>query len=364
MDIKEKLRQLNERLKAEQVRCRVVQMGHKLYLQGTLPPKPGGVKNAPHQQWISLGCQADAEGLKLADAKARLISAQLSLKIFSWEPFLPQKQVSVPKTVEDFVTEFEKSYFQIRERNPKTQTTWNDDYARVFRKLNSDKLLTTELLQEIILATLPNSRTRRRYVIAAAALAKFAGIEIDKRRLIGRYSPRAAAPRDLPEDSLICKVRDAINSEQWRWAFGILAAYGIRPHELFYLNLDRFPIVYVTGGKTGFRHIRPIYPEWPILWNLQDLNVPKCSGKSNSELGNRVGHAFRRYNIPFRAYDLRHRWAVRSLEFGYDLSLAAAEMGHSVAVHSALYHHWISQDVHDKAFERLLSNPNRLKPPV
>lgn len=362
MDISERLKEANSRLKADRVRVRVCQMGHKLYLQATLPPKPGAAKNHPHQQWLSLGIQATPEGLKLAVARARLVSAQLDCREFSWEPYLGE----TPKPTilaGDWIEKFEQSYFSVRARSPKTETTWKDDYLRPFSKLRSDQPLSVEALEELIKTTPPDTRTRRRYVIAATALAKYAGLTANFKILLGGYSPRKAVPRNLPSDELIAQTRETIKAPDWQWAFGILAAYGLRPHELFHLNLDDFPVLYVQQGKTGFRHVRPIYPEWATSWDLGNAKPPACSGRTNSDLGNRVSHAFRRHGISFHAYDLRHRWAIRSMEWGLDLSLAAAEMGHSVQVHSSLYHHWISQSVHDKNFERLANRPDRPKPP-
>jgi len=60
---------------------------------------------------------------------------------------------------------------------------------------------------------------------------------------------------------------------------------------------------------------------------------------------------------------LRHRWAVRTLEYGLDISLAAQQMRHSVQVHSDIYHHWITEDVHRRAFNALMLRPDRPRPP-
>lgn len=85
-------------------------------------------------------------------------------------------------------------------------------------------------------------------------------------------------------------------------------------------------------------------------------------GKPNSDLGNRV-YAFKRLDVPFQPDDLRHAWAVRALEFGLDMSLAVAQMAHRVKVHADIYHHWISEDVHQRAFSALLNRSDRPRPP-
>jgi hypothetical protein len=39
-------------------------------------------------------------------------------------------------------------------------------------------------------------------------------------------------------------------------------------------------------------------------------------------------------------------------------------MGHSLEVHSSVYHHWISEKRHQEAFDKMIANPNRPMPPV
>jgi len=62
-------------------------------------------------------------------------------------------------------------------------------------------------------------------------------------------------------------------------------------------------------------------------------------------------------------YDLRHAWAVRTLEMGLDISLAAAQMGHSLTIHSEIYHDFISDRTHQKAFEAILKNDEQKNKP-
>jgi len=139
-----------------------------------------------------------------------------------------------------------------------------------------------------------------------------------------------------------------------------MAAYGLRNHELFYMDLSRLPLLLVLdGSKTNFHRVYPLYPEWVELWDLANVQLPQCTGRNNSELGNRVTHAFKQYAVPFNPYDLRHSWAVRSLEFGMPVELAAQQMGHSVQMHCQTYHRWISEEVHQRAFDLMMSRSDR-----
>ncbi len=73
--------------------------------------------------------------------------------------------------------------------------------------------------------------------------------------------------------------------------------------------------------------------------DLQNVISPKVDlNQSNSAIGHVVTTWFNRHSI-FAPYNLWHCWAIRTLEFGLDLTLAAKQMGHSAKVHAELYHH-------------------------
>lgn len=365
LSISGRIEQANGRLRAANVGVVIEQHGDRLCLRATLPPKPGATRSEPYQQRISLsnrGVRANPIGIKEAEKEASKVGALLACREFDWQPYLRSKDDPC-KTLADWITSFEVDYFARRSRTPQSETTWQHDYLKIFNKLPLNVTLSVEVLKETILSTRPDSKTRKRAVMVLTALAKFADVEVNFKSLVGNYSPRRVTPRDLPDDQAIATMFHQLPAGCWRWAYGVLATYGLRNHELFHLDFSKFPVLLVQEGKTGSRRVYPIYPEWATQWELENVDLPRCSGKTNSDLGNRVTAAFNRLNIPFRPYDLRHAWAVRSLEFGLDISLAAAQMGHSPQIHTNLYHHWISEEVHQRAFNILLNRPDRPHPP-
>jgi integrase len=283
------------------------------------------------------------------------------MKQFSWEPYL-KVEVVKPKLVADWVREFEADYFNRRQRNPKSETTYEKDYRLTFSHLDPDAALTKELVLEAIALTSPDTRTRVRYCMALGALAKFAGIDVDLKAFRGSYSAAKAQARELPEDSVIEEWRSHLVNPAWQWVYGMLAVYGLRPHEVFHLDLERLRQgekgLRVLDGKTGARLVFPFPLDWWKEWELWEVELPAVTAGSNSEFGNRVQQYFKRSGCPFRPYDLRHAWAVRTLNLGLDLTLASQQMGHSVGIHTQIYHRWISEKIHEEAFERLFrDNP-------
>jgi integrase len=351
------LSELNNQLKSLGIGVRIRQRGNKLYLRATLPPKPGSQKNVQYQQEIALdSIPVNLGGIKLAKLEALSIWTALELGQFDWQPYLKRRAIKLKLTA-DWVKRFEEDYFNRRQRNPKSETTYDKDYRLTFSHLNPDAPLTELAILEAVKATRPDTKTRKRYCMALGALARFAGLEVDLRRFKGTYNLKKTKRRELPEDSLIEAVREKITNLPWQWVYGMLAVYGLRPHEVFHLDLDRLSrgerSLRVLDGKTGARIIYPFPLDWWERWRLWEVNPPPITGSTNSFLGNRVNQFFRRNGTPFQPYDLRHAFAVRTLKMGLNVTLAAQQMGHSVAIHTDIYHRWISEKTHQEAFENL-----------
>ena len=304
-----------------------------------------------------MGIYANPAGYKRAKAEAIALGGAIATRSFSWESYLKPETI-VPKLVRDWVKEFEQAYFNRRARTPKSETTWDKDYRLTFTRLDPSAPLTAELLLKTISNTQPDSRQRRRFCMALGQLAKFAEIDVDVSVLSGSYSAFNTQPRDIPEDELIEEFREQITNPAWQWVYGVIAVYGLRPHEPFNLDLERMrrfeKILTVEDGKTGYRQVWPFPLRWWEEWKLWEVQIPDVTAKNNSGYGNRVQQYFKRANIPFHAYDLRHAWSIRTLRLGLDLTLAARQQGHSVTIHTQIYHKWITEKVHQEAYERLM----------
>jgi integrase len=357
-----KIAQANGRLKNAKVGVKLERVGDRLYLRSTFPPKPGSTKDKPYQQRIATGIHANGLGIKTAEAEARKVGALVDCGEFDWLPYIKEIEAP-PLLVSDWVKKFEIDYFTRRERNPKSETTWVTNYQTVFRHI-PDQPLTPELIRAMILSTKPDTRNRQRYFLALSALAKLAQIQVDIGGLAGNYSPKRVQARDLPTDQAIAEIFYKIPNKEWQWVYGMLATYGLRPHEIFHLNLEHMPILEVLKPtKTGERKIWACYPEWVTEFDLINPKIPQVSGKNNTDIGSRVSKAFKRYDIPFNPYTLRHCWAVRTLEFGLADSLAAQQMGHSVQMHNDVYHAWIDERHQQKAYNLIMERSDRPKAP-
>ncbi len=378
MDISNRLAQANGRLRTSNIGIAIQQRGNILWLRGTFPPKPNSGKNKPHQQRISLktkehpqGVKATLPGLQYAEKQARFISVLLDSGQFNWAEW-DVSQAPKPETVSDWVEKFEAEYWKRRSRNQQTETTWKKDYQVVFPKFAQfadDAELSIDLMIEFASLSEPDTRSRKRVCDILGRLAKFAKLEnLDAiKELTGNYSPGTVSPRSLPTDEQIAQWRDRITSPGWQWVYGMCAAYGLRPHEAFHVDMLDFPTARVSDEtKTGERFIYPLYPEWAENWNLKEIFLPNLKSiedSSNAKLGTKVSGFFYDLKIPFPPYNLRHCYARRCFEFGFTPDFGAKLMGHSVTTHCKTYRVWIDEATYLKVYETLINRTGRPSAP-
>ncbi|MBE9263067.1 tyrosine-type recombinase/integrase [Microcystis sp. LEGE 00066] len=356
------IKQANERLKAASIGVSIELRNDRLSLRATLPPKPGEFGNF-HQQRICLKVYANLEGIKYAESEAQIVGGLLAQKRFDWARYIEEPS-QPPETISYWIKALEDKYFSERPRNSTTTETWKHEYLKPFSLLPENIFLSEERLKTALLEwTDANTRSRRRYALAYCKIADLAGLEHSLRDLIGDYAFKAVSPRSLPSDELIIRSYQSISDQAWRWIYGVMAAYGLRNHEAYFLDFEDYPIAYINRGKTNERFIWPLYPEWPDQWGLINISRPDCSGNTNSAYGNLISKGFKKLKISFTPYDLRHSWARRSFDFGMDVTMASKMLGHSTKIHTEIYRHWIDRDSFNRIYQQLITNPDRPLPP-
>jgi integrase len=371
MTIGDQVAAINARLKAAKIGVAVCLRGEKLSLRATLPPRPGSNKSKPYQQYLSLGIYANPEGLKQAELRAKELGSRLALEKFDWNQYQADCAADLPvkaMTVKDWVEKYERDYFNRRERTPQSETTWETEYKEALEKLPWERPLTSDLILKTVLATQADSRTRKRVCMVLSGFAQFAGLDVNLKGYSGSYTHRQVAPRDIPPEDAIVRGRERFADPAWKWVYGILATYGLRNHEVFLLDFENLrqdtAVLHVLDGKTGPRRVWPCYPEWREEWQLWNMELPNVTGKKHSDLGHRVSQAFRRAGLGFAPYNLRHAWAIRTMQYGWSTSLSSQQMGHSEKVHCETYHHWIKDNIHQSEFDKLSQRTDRPQPPT
>ena len=362
------LDEVNARLKAGNIGVVVYQRGellaavlrYRLSLRATFPPKPG-IDKPPYQQLLSLGIYANPAGLQFAESEAKKVGGLLAQGKFEWSEYLVKELAITENTTDNaklWIEKFEADYYNRKGKTPTTETTWKSDYLPAWR------LLEDELTPETILAAASQvpANTRKRQLVCEklTALAKFANINIDLKPYTGNYGISETTPRYIPSKAEI-EFNRKLFKNYWQWAYGVLATYGLRPHEIFFCEISsEHPyLLKVNQGKTGYREVYPYYLEWVKDWELWNQIPSPCTAKTFKEYGQRVTKAFSRANIPFTAYCLRHAYCIRlSTEYKIPVAIAASWAGHEPGVYLKTYQRWIGESEKRRVFEESIKTPD------
>ena len=375
MDLRNSLNDLNAQLAVQGTRLRIEQRGQTLNIRGPLP-----LRDAPSTfkvQRISLGLPADASGLQEAKETLDQVQRQLDRDRFSWGDWQTHQRRSAGTKAAPAIRSFEQAFFQDprRRRATGSRTTWSGAYLPYLRRLrhfSREAPLNADVLLQTLRSYEDGSRSRQQCATALAALARHVGLALpeDWRQEAGGYGLHQARFRQLPTDAQILKAVLQIPNPRWRLAYGLMATYGLRNHEVFFCDLsaladhgDRVIRVLHTT-KTGEHQVWPFQPEWVDRFSLSSLGrsqdaLPQIQTDLRrttlQQVGRRVSEQFRRYDLPITPYDLRHAWAVRTIHIGLPDTVAARMMGHSVAIHTRTYHHWITRRDQQQAVDAALA---------
>ncbi|HLO87981.1 MAG TPA: integrase [Nostocaceae cyanobacterium] len=345
---------VNGRLKAANIGVTVVVRGGKISLRATFPPKPGSGKTEWYQQRLALGIYANPAGLQEAEAKAKEIGGLLAQEKFDWRNYIEVKEEEEKTDLEMWIERYEADYYARKGKTPTTINTWKSDYLPAW-KLLKDRELTKEDLISAVSEVPANSRKRKLVCEKLENLAKFAGLTVDLSPYIGNYSFDKATPRYIPSDKEIEATRELLSDNPaWQWAFGVMATYGLRPHEVFFCRISpQSPhILEVADGKTGTRKVYPYHHYWAVNWQLYRINKPPVTGKTFKDYGQRVSKFFARRKIKFTPYCLRHSWCIRlSSEYKIPVTVAADWAGHEPGIFMKIYNKWITDAQERKVFE-------------
>ncbi len=387
MDLSKLLININQSLCNQGISLRIEKRGGKLNLRGPLPSKTH--EGCLINQRLSLCLNADNEGLKEAQRLLQLIVLQLDRNQFQWNQWaVATKTKPFTRSVADVseaLLNFENFFFlhPNRKKSPAgARTTWTSSYLPYIRRLKTISLsnhagkVDSAVLYETLLSYSEKSRSRQQCATSLAAVADYLKISLPEswRSESSGYGLHQAKFRQLPTDEQIVNEWNRIENPKWQIVYGLMATYGLRNHEVFFCDFEAFskgkdPIVRVLPNtKTGEHQVWPFHPEWVNFFKLKKLKNAKESlpiiktdlrETTLQQVGRRVSEQFRRYKIPFTPYDLRHAWAVRTIHVGLPDTVAARMMGHSVAIHTRTYHHWITRRDQQRAVDTALANQNK-----
>lgn len=320
-----------EKINSQLSRVSIREKKGNLYLRGQFPENGQMVRRE-----IALKVKATKEGLPIALAKAKEIDAQLMLG--KWE-FEQKEKLTVFKAIESY----EKNYWTRLEPTNDRLHAWKMNQYMYFKQLPQDETFNSSFLLKAVTSYPAGSYSQRKFCMLIRPVARLHQIEFNFLPFMSYQQPEINL-RELPT---IETIIESYNKEKYlphQWGLGVLATFGLRPHELYRSEFDFNndpPLVYV-GKKTKKKKLRTVFPliikelnlfdmpvEWDNLVKNTDLN------RTNLQLGQNVTEWFRKY--PFTPYQLRHFYAVRGAMEGFSPVVLSKWMGHGLSVHYKHY---------------------------
>jgi integrase len=380
-----RVKKANDYLREELgIRIKIDLAGNSLRIRKTLPPRLGAKKTNHCQQTISLGLKADRKGIEQAIKDVIELNNLLSQRKFNWkdwDQYLRRPclhRVRQSELIGELVQKFKKYFLSLPKNRISREEAWRIQWFKYLKKLPPDQYLSDQIILEAIKKTEEASASRLQLCTKLKTFFDFIGFNTSLNLIaLGKgYELPPVDSDELPTDEAILAALDSIDDPKWRTAYLLQAIFGLRNHEIFFLDRTKnesyqgIAVLTVSDEtKTRFHPVAALYPEWfdNPEWNLRTAELPKIEldleKTTLSKIGAAVTKAFRRFEIPFSPYMLRHAWARRAMEFGFTDEAAAEFMGHSVEVHRKHYHRLIALKHGLRIAQSFINNPNRPKSP-
>jgi integrase len=346
-----------------------------------------------------LGIPFNFDGLNTAEEEANELGKLIARKQFQWtDKYLGKTRIKANlRTIGELIADFEKNYFQTRKRTLKSENTFSSYFYIAQKHLPKDKLAIDANFIEAVQNCTSSDSVKNELIKVIRVLCKCSGLEVPELNNL-KIKSTTKRKRDIPTDAEVEKeywkyenyainrpskltTRDDRNNwKLWRWVYGMLATYGLRPIEIFvkpdldwWLSVDNTMNTWRVNEecKTGEREALPLYPRWVEEFNLKtditaiELLKAKIKDKVTSREINSARHGtdrwFRFVGVNFQPYDLRHAWAIRAHLMGIPIKAAADNLGHSVNMHTSIYQKWFSLENRKVAIEEAIKKKSKVE---
>ena len=333
---------------------RVTAVKGRLYIQGMFPRKD--LQPGTAQYKITLRLPDDEKGRVKAQRALKRVEKLLKSGQWNWDDWTLNKssKEGPVKDAETWRAAIKVLYKRKVLLGRCREESWHTNYMGTLKLMPQAEKVTTASMKEELEKY---SRDQYTYKKLYGLLKHIADITGQPFPEVGiPLYDRATTVYEIPDDQYI--IDWVLSSpEPYRWFFGMMATYGLRPHEcdecrLVFDENQKIWLAQVDDDtKTRFRTVIPLDETWHDLFNLGDRRVrPQSSRDPNRRDGCSVWLNKQRIKmgIDYKPYMLRHAYAGRLWrEGGSELPLdnAADLMGHSVKVHLKTYRRWIDPNL-------------------
>jgi integrase len=325
-----------------------VQRG-RLYLLARVPRRDGQPGMA--QARIALRLDDSPVNRRTAAKQLATLERQLEDGTFSWAYWQDQEE---GLTWREAIARLYRARVVLGRTS---QSTWEINYLGRLRQIPPGSRCTTESMAAALQRYDRSTCSYKELFYLLKHLAQLVSVPFPEvPQPTYRQAELVAVPTD---DEIVAWVESAGPAS---WYFGMMACYGLRPHEIEgAVLIDRDYCQVQDGTKTGFRTVVPVPREWVERFNLRDRRLrPTLQGAAHERpdmVAKWLSKELAKLGLPWRPYALRHAYAGRLWRTGgsrLDIYTAARLMGHSAAQHAKTYRAHIQPHAVAEAAERAL----------
>jgi len=321
----------------------------RLYLLATVPRRDGSP--GTQQTRIALRLDDNPVNRRMAAKQLTTLERQLATGTFEWSYWSDEPAAGI--TWREAIDRLYRARVVLGRTS---ERTWDLSYMSRFRQVDLTATVTTKTIATTLDQYERDSCSYKELWFILRHLARLAEVQFPEMPMptYGRAKP-VTVPTD---EEIIAWVECAGPSS---WYFGMMAVYGLRPHEIEGAALIERDYAQVQDAtKTGFRTVVPVPREWVERFRLHDRRLRRT--KAGSRQGGNVvslwlNKEIARLGLPWRPYALRHAYAARLWKVGggnLDIYTAARLMGHSPDQHTKTYRAHIQPHHVAEAAERAL----------
>ena len=321
----------------------------RLYLLANLPRRDG----APGLQQTRIALRLDDTPINRRTAAKQLktLEQQLESGTFSWAYWLDREPGSI--TWREAIARLYRARVVLGRTG---ESTWEVNYLGRLRQIPPGNACTTESIARALQRYDRNTCSYKELFYLLRHLARLAAVPFPE---VPVPTYAQAQLVTVPTDAeIIAWVEGATEPVRWYW--GMMATYGLRPHEIEGAVLIERDLCQVQeASKTGFRTVVPLPREWAEQFGLRDRRLrPRLAEVERPDAVSKwLSKELRRQRIPWRPYALRHAFAARLWREGgsrLDIYTASRLMGHTPTQHAKTYRAHIEPHQVAEAAERAL----------
>ena len=332
----------------------------RLYLLAKLPPKSGQGPWKP--QRIPLYLDDTPVNERTARKRLAELEKQLARGTFEWEYWQPQTDKGIT-----WGKAKELLYRKKVILGTTSESTWDNNYAMRLARVNPTEAVTTESMERFLRGYERESSNYKECFYLLRHISNLTKVPFPE---VPTPTYSRAQLKVVPTDEEIVEVISPLSGHE-QWHLGMMATYGLRPHEVEFASLDEKDRCDLTkakkmSGAPEGRIIPPLMEEWVDLFGLREKKerprrpVTSNRGDLNSQYFYRLK---KKLGLSWTAYALRHAYARRLWQEGgaeLDIYTAAELMGHAVTEHLRTYRRHIQPHLKsDAAVDAITRNRRR-----